>query len=293
MSPERLRFRLLPLGKPSPERLKILLWPGIPFYATHNTAEANYYYRANRFLPRHLESAFQPPVGAPAPTRAYPPSEMFASQRLSSFQPCPTSTSSKQQACCHDRFCTMRQQPPWYNSRLDAGEPRSDAKPVDQMRRMLMSMEASHHLKGNKKNPLDMLARLFPKQSMRTLKRMLERCQGDPVFAIERILDRYPGEMDVDDVAMTTSSNERQERRLFGSGGGGMVDAEMVSVQERRIHGVADDHLSKIAMAYDIPLSLGKSHRGEDSSWEQQTNANHTTHASNVHTAELAEKRDR
>lgn len=51
------------------ENTLINLSIGLPFYHSHNSMEGNYYYRINRFLPRHLESAFQPPVGAPAPSR--------------------------------------------------------------------------------------------------------------------------------------------------------------------------------------------------------------------------------
>lgn len=140
------------------------------------------------------------------------------------------------------------------------------------MRRVLQSMEASV-LKANKKNPLDMLARLFPKQSVQALKRVLEACQGDPVFAIERILDRYPCEMDVDETPLV-SNGERPERRSFS------LDDDMKS-HERRLHGVNDDHLSKLAMAYDIPLSLGKLHRDDfkakDSKWEQKGTRSHST----------------
>ncbi len=204
-----------------------------------------------------------------------PPStiEMYPSPRLSSFQSCSGVTGSK--PCCHDRFCTVR---PWYNAHYD--QERRPDKPSEQMRRILMSMESSQ-LKGNKKNPLDILARLFPKQSVRTLKRTLELCQGDPVFAIERILDRYPSEMDIDDVPMTPNE-QRQERRLFG------MDDDMKN-HERRIHGASDDHLSKLAMAYDIPLSLSKGHRDE-SAWDQKPVH---PHPSNVHSSELRENGDR
>lgn len=207
---------------------------------------------------------------------AYPPPvpmEMYPSPRMASYQSCTGSTGSK--PCCHDRFCTVR---PWFNSRL-ALERRPE-KTADQMHRILQSMESSH-LKGNKKDPLEMLARLFPKQSIRTLKRVLDLCQGDPVFAIERMLDRYPSDMDIDDVAMT-SNGERQERRLFG------IEDE-AKPNERRIHSGNDDHLSKLAMAYDIPLSLGKVHRDE-SLWEP--NNRHNTHAAS-HGSELREKRER
>ena len=99
-----------------------------------------------------------------------------------------------------------------------------------------------------------MLARLFPKQPVQALKRVLESCQGDPVFAIERILDQYPTEMETDDLPPSHLLNEKHGRRS--------LDEDM-RTGERRFNGVGDDHLSKLAMAYDIPLSLGKSSRDE------------------------------
>ena len=118
-------------------------------------------------------------------------------------------------------------------------------------------------MKSNRKNPLEMLARLFPKQSIHALKKVLESCQGDPVFAIERILDRFPMEMDTDDYPTAQLHNVKQERRLFN------LDDEGTT-GDRRLNGVSDDHLSKLAMAYDIPLAVGKSHRDEFKSNESK-----------------------
>lgn len=130
----------------------------------------------------------------------------------------------------------------------------------------MKSMEASL-TKSSRKNPLEMLARLFPKQPLQVLKRVLESCQGDPVFAIERILDRYPSEMDFEDIQVTSPHGERQSRRPFSA-------EEDMKPGDRRLNGVNDDHLSKLAMAYDIPLSIGKLHRDDfkanESKWDQK-----------------------
>lgn len=186
--------------------------------------------------------------------------------RPTTFQSCSSQLGGK--SCCHDRFCTMR---PWCSPQF--GQDLRHEKSQEQMRMVMKSMESSV-MKANRKNPLEMLARLFPKQSLQALKRVLESCQGDPVFAIERILDRYPSEMDFDDVPVATSHSDRPERRPFN-----MDDDKKTG--DRRMNGTNDDHLSKLAMAYDIPLSLGKLHRDElkvnDSKWEPkgaQSNAN-------------------
>ena len=36
-----------------------------PYFYPSHTMSSSVFYRANRFLPRHLESAFQPPSGVP------------------------------------------------------------------------------------------------------------------------------------------------------------------------------------------------------------------------------------
>ena len=188
-------------------------------------------------------------IGYPMSNEMYPP-------RPSYFQSCSSGLGPK--SCCHDRLCSMR---PWCSPPFEL-EPRHE-KSQEQASRVLRSMESSA-IKVNKKNPLEMLARLFPKQSMQALKRVLESCQGDPVFAIERILDRYPSEMDIDELPVPGG---RERQRSYS------VDEEM-KPPERRLHGINDDHLSKLAMAYDIPLSLGKLHREDykmkESKWEQK-----------------------
>ena len=104
-------------------------------------------------------------------------------------------------------------------------------------------------MKNNKKSPLEMLVRLFPKHPLNILQHILDTCQGDPVSSIERILDRYPNEADLEEVS--SSSTERSERRSHS------ID-DTVSSRERRLHSPSDDQLSRLALAYDIPVSLGK-----------------------------------
>lgn len=184
---------------------------------------------------------------------------MYPPSRPSTFQSCTSPTGNK--VCCHERFCTMRS---WCNTQL--GQELRHDKSQEHIRRVMKSMDSSI-IKANRKNPLEMLARLFPKHPIQALKRVLESCQGDPVFAIERILDQCPTEMDTEDVLSAPLLNEKQGRRPFSL-------EEDMRTGERRLNGVSDDHLSKLAMAYDIPLSLGKSHREEfkvsDSKMEQK-----------------------
>ena len=187
------------------------------------------------------------------------PSEIYPPSRPSTFQSCTSPIGNKM--CCHERFCTMR---PWCNPQI--GPENRHEKSQEHFRRVIKAMDSSI-IKTGRKNPLEMLARLFPKQPMHTLKRVLESCQGDPVFAIERILDQCPSDMDTDDIPSAPLLNDKQARRHFP------LEDDM-RTGERRINGVNDDHLSKLAMAYDIPLSIGKPHRdeykGSDSMVEQK-----------------------
>ena len=122
------------------------------------------------------------------------------------------------------------------------------------------SPEHSEDDNNSKRTPLDMLIRLFPKHPPAVLQTVLIDCLGDLVVAIERVLDRYPNSMSKSEIMHQMASKASPELESQNS----MkmpelrVSRDYEMIERKYQSSKADDHLSTLAKAYDIPVVVDK-----------------------------------
>ncbi|XP_065669351.1 doublesex- and mab-3-related transcription factor A1 [Hydra vulgaris] len=122
--------------------------------------------------------------------------------------------------------------------------------------------EEKHDIKSNnesspekeiRKSPINMLLRLFPQHSSPLLKNILSECNGDPVHAIECILDKYPSDITKNELILqmgraSTSPNTKEK-----TDNGKLLEG---NIGRMHLNKQADDQLSNLARAYDIPMNI-------------------------------------
>ena len=110
--------------------------------------------------------------------------------------------------------------------------------------------------KHSRRSPIHMLLRLFPQHSIPVLKNILSDCNNDPVYAIERILDKCPSDISKNELLLQMGRSTSP------------AEADTSKQNEKRQVGLNDDQLSSLARAYDIPVTVEKtSNRRKGFQW--------------------------
>ena len=104
-----------------------------------------------------------------------------------------------------------------------------------------------------RKSPIHMLLRLFPQHSTPLLKNILSDCNGDPVHAIERILDKYPSDVTKNELILQMGRASTSPVSKEKTESGKLLDSNLGRMHLTK---QTDDQLSTLARAYDIPMNI-------------------------------------